>query len=71
LPSGPVNWSSLSAATASGKSTLAKIITGLYPPESGEIRLDGKEITNSNRDDYRQLFSVVFSDFYIFEPCWA
>src|SRR5882757_3579628 len=51
----------------SGKSTLAKIITGLYPPESGEIHLDGKKITNGDRDDYRQLFSAVFSDFYIFE----
>jgi putative pyoverdin transport system ATP-binding/permease protein len=51
----------------SGKSSLAKIITGLYPPESGEIHLDGKKITNRDRDDYRQLFSAVFSDFYIFE----
>ncbi|MBW8863333.1 MAG: ATP-binding cassette domain-containing protein [Verrucomicrobia bacterium] len=51
----------------SGKSTLAKIITGLYPPEAGEIHLDGKKITNGDRDDYRQLFSAVFADFYIFE----
>jgi len=51
----------------SGKSTLAKIIIGLYPPESGEIRLDGRNIANANRDDYRQLFSAVFSDFYVFE----
>jgi putative pyoverdin transport system ATP-binding/permease protein len=51
----------------SGKSTLAKIITGLYPPESGEIRLDGKTVSNASRDDYRQLFSAVFSDFYLFE----
>ena len=51
----------------SGKSTLAKMITGLYPPESGEIRLDGEPITDRNRDDYRQLFSVVFSDFYLFD----
>ena len=51
----------------SGKSTLAKIIIGLYPPESGELRLDGRVIANSNRDDYRQLFSAVFSDFHIFE----
>ena len=51
----------------SGKSTLAKIITGLYVPEQGEIRLDGKAITNASRDDYRQLFSAVFGDFYLFE----
>lgn len=51
----------------SGKSTLAKIITGLYPPETGQLRLDGTAISNSNRDDYRQLFSTVFSDFYVFE----
>ena len=51
----------------SGKSTLAKIITGLYIPETGEIRLNGKPITNQNREWYRQHFSVVFSDFYLFE----
>jgi len=51
----------------SGKSTLAKLVTGLYPPETGELRLDGKPITDQNRDDYRQNFSAVFSDFYVFE----
>jgi putative ATP-binding cassette transporter len=44
-----------------------KLITGLYIPESGEIRVDGKLITDKNRDCYRQQFSVVFSDFYLFE----
>ncbi|ELS03024.1 cyclic peptide transporter [Xenococcus sp. PCC 7305] len=50
----------------SGKSTLAKLITGLYIPESGEIILDGESITEQNREWYRQHFSVVFADFYLF-----
>ncbi|MFQ4140997.1 cyclic peptide export ABC transporter [Chlorogloeopsis sp. ULAP02] len=51
----------------SGKSTLAKLISGLYIPETGNIYLDGKLIDNHNREWYRQQFSVVFSDFYLFE----
>ncbi len=51
----------------SGKSTLVKILTGLYPPESGEICLDGIVIADHNREWYRQHFAVVFSDFYLFD----
>lgn len=51
----------------SGKSTLAKLITGLYIPESGKILLDGEVITDENREFYRQHFSVIFSDFYLFD----
>ena len=51
----------------SGKSTLAKLITGLYIPEAGEIVLDDKKITDDNREWYRQHFSVIFSDYYLFE----
>ena len=51
----------------SGKTTLAKLLVGLYAPESGEILLDGKPITDENREHYRQIFSVVFSDFFLFD----
>ena len=51
----------------SGKSTLAKLITGLYIPESGTIYLDGQAIDTQQREWYRQHFSVVFSDFYLFD----
>jgi putative pyoverdin transport system ATP-binding/permease protein len=57
----------LTGGNGSGKSTFAKLLTGLYIPETGRIRLDGKSITDDNREAYRQLFSAVFSDFYLFE----
>ncbi|MGD1856508.1 MAG: cyclic peptide export ABC transporter [Leptolyngbyaceae cyanobacterium] len=51
----------------SGKSTLAKLLTGLYAPESGEIRLNDTPIADTNREWYRQHFSTIFSDFYLFD----
>ena len=51
----------------SGKSTLAKLIMGLYLPESGMLSLDGTPIVETNLEWYRQHFSAIFSDFYLFE----
>lgn len=57
----------ITGGNGSGKTTLAKLLVGLYIPQQGEIRLDGQAITDELRDNYRQLFSVVFSDFFLFE----
>ena len=57
----------IAGGNGSGKSTLAKLITGLYIPETGVIKVNGKVITDRNREWYRQQFSVVFADFYLFE----
>jgi putative pyoverdin transport system ATP-binding/permease protein len=57
----------LIGGNGSGKTTLAKLLTGLYSPESGEVQLDGATITKDNIAFYRQHFSAVFSDFYLFE----
>jgi putative ATP-binding cassette transporter len=57
----------LVGGNGSGKTTLVKLLMGLYEPESGEIRVDHKPVTMANRDDYRQQFSAVFFDFYLFE----
>ena len=56
----------LVGGNGSGKTTLAKLITALYMPESGELRFNGDVITAKNREQYRQLFSVVFADFQLF-----
>lgn len=57
----------LVGGNGSGKTTLAKLLVGLYRPDDGEIRVDGRAVTEEDADDYRQLFSVVFSDFFLFE----
>ncbi len=67
LTMGPGELVFLIGGNGSGKSTLAKVITGLYPPAGGEIRLNGTVIGDQNRDDYRQCFSTVFSDYFLFE----
>lgn len=71
---GPINLSLqpgelvfIVGGNGSGKSTFAKLITGLYAPVSGEIFLDKQLITLQNLEWYRQHFSVVFSDFYLFD----
>jgi putative ATP-binding cassette transporter len=57
----------LIGGNGSGKTTLAKLIPLLYVPESGEIRLNGRPVTEGEREAYRNHFSMVFSDFFLFE----
>ncbi|HWF88178.1 MAG TPA: cyclic peptide export ABC transporter [Pyrinomonadaceae bacterium] len=57
----------VTGGNGSGKTTLAKLILGLYTPESGEISLNGQTITADLTDYYRQHFSVVFSDYFLFD----
>ena len=57
----------VTGGNGSGKTTLVKLLSGLYAPESGTIMLNGKPVNDDNRDHYRQYFSVVFSDYFLFE----
>ncbi|CAD5108450.1 cyclic peptide export ABC transporter [Zestomonas carbonaria] len=50
-----------------GKTTLIKLLLGLYAPQHGEIRLNGQAVRAEQRDDYRQLFTTVFADYYLFD----
>src|SRR5215216_6498073 len=61
----------ITGGNGSGKTTLAKLLLSLYTPEEGQIYLDGKLVTDETREQYRQLFSVVFSDFFLFESLFG
>lgn len=50
-----------------GKTTLIKLLLGLYRPQSGELLLNGIPVATESIDSYRQLFSPVFSDYFLFD----
>ncbi|HMO31110.1 cyclic peptide export ABC transporter [Enterovirga sp.] len=50
-----------------GKTTLIKLLLGLYVPQQGSLLLDGEPVGPERRDDYRQLFTTIFSDYYLFD----
>ncbi|MEK6296921.1 MAG: cyclic peptide export ABC transporter [Paraburkholderia tropica] len=57
----------LVGGNGSGKTTLAKLLVGLYAPERGRLLVDGAAVDDATRAAYRQYFSVVFSDFHLFD----
>lgn len=51
----------------SGKSTFARVLTGLYPADSGQILVNGKPVHASDLPAYRENFSAIFADFWLFD----
>ncbi len=47
----------------SGKTTLIKLLTGLYRPTAGTIRIDGRPITEWDRQALHARVGVIFQDF--------
>lgn len=55
----------------SGKTTFIYSLLGLWRPSGGEIHVNGKCIDSTNFSEYKAIFSVVFSDFYLFKELHA
>ncbi|HWD31306.1 MAG TPA: cyclic peptide export ABC transporter [Pseudomonas sp.] len=50
-----------------GKTTLIKLLLGLYTPHQGQVLVNGKAVDAQGLDDYRQHFTTIFADYFLFE----
>ncbi|MGB7279093.1 MAG: cyclic peptide export ABC transporter [Pseudolabrys sp.] len=61
----------ITGGNGSGKSTFLRVLAGLYPPDSGQIRLNGQLISDETRDKYRSLMSAIFFDYHLFHKLYG
>jgi ATP-binding cassette, subfamily B, bacterial len=65
LPAGKVV--ALVGENGAGKTTLIKLLTDFYQPSSGQILIDGVDLTHIPPDEWRSRLSAAFQDFSKFE----
>jgi ATP-binding cassette subfamily B protein len=53
--------------TGSGKSTLLRLLLRFFDPTSGELRLDGHELSEFNIRDLRSAIALVNQEVYLFK----
>lgn len=61
----------LTGGNGSGKSTILKLIAGLYHPVYGHLRVDDQIVDTPHYPLYRDMLSVVFSDFHLFDRLYG
>lgn len=62
----PGGWVALVGGSGSGKSTIAKMVSGLYRPRQGEIYLDGRPIASLDRRHLASMVAMVDQEIVLF-----
>lgn len=57
--------------SGSGKSTLVDMLMGLLPPNSGEILVDGRNLSTQNLKNFRQKIGYIPQQIYLFNDTIA
>jgi putative ATP-binding cassette transporter len=75
---GPINFTAKAGETVfivggngSGKSTIFKVLAGLYRPQHGVIKVNDAVVDASRTQAHRELFSSVFGDFHLFDRLYG
>lgn len=66
LEAQPGQTIALVGPTGAGKTTIVNLLTNFYDIDSGEIRIDGREIQSIRKDDLRRQLGMVLQDTYLF-----
>ncbi len=62
----PGQMVALVGRSGSGKTTVAKLVLGLYPPTDGKVLIDGQDLASLSLASLRQQIGVVDQDTFLF-----
>ncbi|MBW4509298.1 MAG: ATP-binding cassette domain-containing protein [Scytonematopsis contorta HA4267-MV1] len=62
----PGQMVALVGRSGSGKTTISKLVLGLYPPTDGKVLIDGQDITSLSLRSLRSSVGVVDQDTFLF-----
>ncbi len=66
LHAAPGSLIAIVGPTGAGKTTMVKLLMRFYDVNKGQIRIDGHDIRNFNRNELREAFGMVLQDTWLF-----